>query len=331
MGRAIVQVLRRGHLYAGLLMLPWVILYGVTAFLFNHPTAFSDQPTSSFNEHTLRTTPMAEVPTPADEASRVVAALRSQFPQQPRYELIHPEKARYTREFAFATVRSGETEVSVLLDVRGKGGTVRSRTVPSTPEPTTKHKAPFAIGGAALASSSPPKGGRNRSGPPSNEIPTKPLVENPLHARVEASIPTILEQTGFPSGTVQVTSVPDLSFHMSDGEQEWIVTYNSLRGSVTGTTISEEPTGEGLSARRFLLRLHTAHGYPGDWNAKWVWAVIVDVMAGIMVFWGLSGILMWWQIKATRILGLGILVLSAVFAIWIGMGMHELMTTTGAR
>ena len=53
---------------------------------------------------------------------------------------------------------------------------------------------------------------------------------------------------------------------------------------------------------------------PGEQNARWFWAVIVDLMAGVMCFWGVSGLLMWWQLKATRKLGTVILVLSAIVA-----------------
>ena len=48
------------------------------------------------------------------------------------------------------------------------------------------------------------------------------------------AVPVVLERTGFPGGEVTVTSVPDLSFHMSDGAKTWVVTYNSQTGSVNG-------------------------------------------------------------------------------------------------
>jgi len=48
-------------------------------------------------------------------------------------------------------------------------------------------------------------------------------------------------------------------------------------------------------------------------------------MAVIMLFWGCSGLLMWWQIKATRWLGLAVLVLSVVAALWVGLAMHQVM------
>ena len=37
-----MRLVRRVHLYSGLFLVPLVLLYGVTAFLFNHPAAFSE-------------------------------------------------------------------------------------------------------------------------------------------------------------------------------------------------------------------------------------------------------------------------------------------------
>jgi len=36
----VLRYLRRIHMYASLFMVPWIVLYGSTGFLFNHPTAF---------------------------------------------------------------------------------------------------------------------------------------------------------------------------------------------------------------------------------------------------------------------------------------------------
>ena len=38
-----LKFLRRAHMYAGLTLLPWIILFGVTGIFFNHPTWFSRQ------------------------------------------------------------------------------------------------------------------------------------------------------------------------------------------------------------------------------------------------------------------------------------------------
>jgi hypothetical protein len=49
-------------------------------------------------------------------------------------------------------------------------------------------------------------------------------------------------------------------------------------------------------------------------------------MAFTMCFWGLSGLVMWWQIKATRRAGAVVLALSAVAATALGFAMHTAMT-----
>jgi hypothetical protein len=312
-----MHCVRRGHLYLGLFLLPWAVLYGVTGFLFNHPAAFADAPTATFGRPELRGTPMENPPAPTEVAAGVVAALNVRAAGEP-YALVHPEKARYTREFAFATVKTDGQEVSVLLDVAGTGGTVRSRAVAP---PKAEERAPFAVGAGLKA------------GPPRTEKGERPAaatwalaLDSPLHDRVRAAVPVVLERTGFPSGEVTVTSVPDLSFHMTDGAKTWAVTYNAMTGSVGGKPADDSAPAEELSTRRFLTRLHTAHGYPGEQNARWFWAVFVDVMALVMVFWGVSGLFMWWQVKATRKLGFLILGASAATAVLLGLGMHQALT-----
>ena len=94
-----------------------------------------------------------------------------------------------------------------------------------------------------------------------------------------------------------------------------------MTGSVEGTP-NEDVTPPELGVRKFLLRLHTAHGYPGETNGRWWWAVIVDATAIVLVFWGLSGLLMWWQLKSTRVWGLIVLVLSAASATALGLAMY---------
>lgn len=325
--RRSMHAVRRAHLYLGLFLLPWAVLYGATGFLFNHPAAFADAPTATFGRAELAGTPMESPPTPAEVAAGVVAALNDRAGGGRTYSLVEPEQARYTRDFAFATVKAGGTEVSLLFDVNHPGGTVRSR--PAAP-PEPAEKAPFATGGTG-AKGGGPKGGRGEGRPPKE--PTAHTnragalaLSNPLHERVRASVPAVLERTGFPAGDATVTSVPELNFLMSDGARVWRVTYNAMAGAVSGTPAEDAAQPAELSTRRFLTRLHLAHGFPGDTSAKWFWALIVDAMAFVMVFWGVSGLFMWWQIKAARRPGLLVLLASAAAATALGLGMHDFLT-----
>jgi hypothetical protein len=339
--KLVMHAVRRAHLYLGLFLLPWAVMYGATGFLFNHPAAFADAPTATFGAGELAGTPMETVPKPGAVAEQVVAALNERAKEGKPYSLVEPGAARYTRDFAFATVKADGQDVSLLFDVNAPGGTVRSKA--AAPSPKAPEPAPFAIGGAGLKGTGGAKGGggnREAKGggrpeaksnlkgePPPHAGHAGPLsLPEPLHERVKAAVPVVLERTGFPTGDVTVTSVPDLSFRMSDGAKVWLVTYNALTGTVSGIPADSVIPPEEMSTRRFLTRLHLASGYPGSANTKWFWAALVDAMAVVMVFWGVSGVFMWWQVKSTRRWGVLVLLVSAAVAVLLGFGMHEVLT-----
>jgi hypothetical protein len=308
--KACLHLLRRAHLYAGLFLVPWAVLYGITAFLFNHPTEFSDQPYVEFGRDTLVGTSMEAPPTPGMVADQVVAALRDRSPGS-TYTLVESASPKYTREFAFAVVRSEGRETNVLIDVTGAGGSVRSREVPpAKPEV----RAPFAVPGSVPQP--PPRAGG---------APDRLVISNPLGDKVKSAVPTILERTGFPAGEVTVTSVPDVTFLMDADGRRWRVIYNPLTGSVRGRPAEDDDAPATPSTRSFLLRLHSAHGYPYRAGPGQAWAVLVDVMAAALLFWAMTGLVMWWQVRAARRAGAIVLIASAgvaavlVSAMWSGM------------
>ncbi len=312
-----LHLLRRTHLYLGLFLFPWAVLYGVTAFLFNHPAAFPDQPTATYGPAATTGTALDGAPAPTAVAESVVAKLNEEQKPATPYRLAGD--AKYGSEFAFATVKAGGETVSILYDVKAGGGTVRM-----TPPPAEKaepERAPFATtkGGPVREKGGTPKEPRAVSAGG-----TGVRLPEPMHERFKTAVPTILERTGFPGGDVTVTSVPDVVFTVEADGRTWTATYNPMTGAVTGTPGTPAPTE--LGWRAFVLRLHKGHGYPGEPNAKWFWALIVDVSAAALSFWGLSGLVMWWQLKGTRRLGAAVLVLSAAAAAALGVAMHAALT-----
>lgn len=310
-------------MYLGLFLLPWALMYGVTAFLFNHPTAFSDVPMTFFTPDVARGTELETLPSPAEMAAAVVQELNERQKPATAYQLGDPQKARFVREFAFATVAADGQQVSVLVDIVNGGGTIRSN--PTLP-PKQTETAPFTFGAGSRSpgSRSVEKKARTKlTGTDDKERPGI-LLPNPVHERLKSAIPIILERKSFPSGRVTVTSVPDLAFPIEAGGITWTATYNPMTGMVTGKAADTPP--EALTLRRFLLRLHTAHGYAGALDARWFWALIVDAVAAVLVFWGASGLLMWWQLKAARRVGFVVLVLSTLSASILTLGMHSTIT-----
>jgi hypothetical protein len=61
----------------------------------------------------------------------------------------------------------------------------------------------------------------------------------------------------------------------------------------------------------FLNRAHFRHGYDHPFAASWSWAFTVDLVIVAMLFWAVSGIIMWWEIKPARVLGWASLTASA--------------------
>jgi hypothetical protein len=70
----------------------------------------------------------------------------------------------------------------------------------------------------------------------------------------------------------------------------------------------------------FLERFHRRRGYATEYRLDTVWALSVDLAIAAMVFWVLSGLWMWWEMKVTR--GLG------TWALCAGIGLFALYLLT---
>jgi len=81
-----------------------------------------------------------------------------------------------------------------------------------------------------------------------------------------------------------------------------------------------------MSLHRFLIHLHLKHEYPGRLGPNFIWAIGVDTIFTAMVFWGISGLLMWWQLKLSRPLGLAVLLVSLACATILALSMNGFLT-----
>jgi hypothetical protein len=52
-----------------------------------------------------------------------------------------------------------------------------------------------------------------------------------------------------------------------------------------------------------LERFHRRRGYATGYAVDTAWAVSVDLVIAAMIAWAVSGIWMWWEMKATRAAG----------------------------
>lgn len=86
-----------------------------------------------------------------------------------------------------------------------------------------------------------------------------------------------------------------------------VISRNDL---VTPRRLTYVPSGRSVLIERmphranaFLERFHRRRGYATGYALDTVWAVSVDLVIVAMVFWVLSGLWMWWEMRVTRALG----------------------------
>jgi len=406
-GHDALMLVRRSHLYAGLLLYPWVLLYGATAFLFNHPLVFSDQTIIPIGREAMEGTGLEKLPTPADLAAKVVAALNERS-EGTTYTLVKPEAARFERGgLGASVVADGGKSYTVTLDrdggtarlvpagaaapgaggeggaagerggarrargegaeaPRGEGGMRRGRGE-GGPEGEGGGRRPRGEGG--LEGEAAGRRGREEGGPagerggmrrgrggegegegmgmgpgegeegprrgPGGGLPAPfatasgLTIEEPALEALREGLPTALARAGLTDPKVSEVRVAPLSFQVEGDGRPWLATYNLQTGAISGRPLDAPGAQAELTTRRFLLRLHTLHGYPSEFGVRWIWSLLVDVMAVLMVFWGVSGIVMWWQIKRLRRVGAVALAFSTAAAVWIGVGMHYYLIQGG--
>jgi hypothetical protein len=288
--KSVLQLVRRLHVYSGLFLAPWILMYAVSALLLNHPTAFPDQEGVTFGQPEVAGTPLSEI-RPADEVARGVVDELNRQAGREQFRIVRPEKAQYRGEYASAILRTEGKAYTVFVDIRDGSGFARLRDEP-------KEKARF---------------------PPTVE----PQTGFAFRDQLKDGLPDTLTRSGLPPGQVTVTLIPDVVFQVEDTDgRVWRATYNPLHGSLTGTPDrNESPT-----TRRFLTRLHVTRGYPPSPGVRWIWALSVDLVSLAMLFWVASGLVMWWQLKSVRRAGAIIVLLSVSLAAWLAVGMHGQFT-----
>ncbi len=262
--------LRRAHLYSGLLLVPFVLVYGVSAFLFNHPAVRGGEARVDDSKSlTVAAELQAAMPTAQAVAEGVARALEGETPV--------PGSASLRGSWTFEFEQDGQRR-RLSLAADGSSATIRSVAA----EPSRAARLPHEL--------------------------FVPASEAAL--RVAGRV---LADAGLPEVRVRGAGAPQLRYRGQATE---------VSASIDRRQASVRDAAA-FDFGRLLMRLHTAHGYGGDQLSRLAWAVIVDLMAGAMVLWAVSGLWMWWQKRSYRRAGLWVLGIT-------GIGAATLMLTMAA-
>jgi len=259
-----IKFFRRAHLYFGLGLVPFVLLYGITAILFNHPTWFSSSTTTTNDPAMFET---LDLPEASALGAELLAALAAESDQP-----IEPVEGSDPVLLGLYTI-----------DIQDEEERRRYRVYPNSL--------------ASTVSVTQLTGDEEEEEPP-RLFPEK--IDLPgADGMNELIVERIEEASGMESASVRGT--PDLEMQVRVDGQDWVIGYDMRSGSITERRV-ETPRRE-FDMRTYLLRLHKSRGYPMEFGARTFWGVIVDVTGCLMIFWALSGLIMWWQLRPTRNLG----------------------------
>ncbi len=291
----VLKLVRRIHMYTGLILLPWVILFGFSGMLFNHPDlSGSVEVVSSHSAAEVDALQSFDEPNPNALADEIVSKIN---------EAEGP---------GFKRASESDAVIEGALVYQGNAKDGRT-TVTLSPND----------GSAVVRQSSAPKGGAKPSFPSSLEGELSGYDSDGA-ARVAGRL---LEEAGveIEGEMVEVErGAASVRFRIvsEDGTSRWNVSHNLVTGALSVREISA-PLGIDLYS--ILTQLHKTHHYPDRFSARWLWTAFGDATGITMVFWGISGLIMWWQIKPTRVMGVAGLSVAAVigFVIFAGTISHN--------
>lgn len=273
----LMMLARRTHLYVGLFLLPWVFLYGITGAMYNHQSLFPHVSISPVPDSISAGTSIGDFPSPNELAGQVVRAIDS-LDGDSTIRLAGQPNAEFTNELMFEIWQDGQRHV-VHID------------------PIT-HQSHLAV--HPVEDFKPQR--------LLQDIRNIQLRQDPMNVARQSAKEIFKGMDLHSSADPKPFGWTKLNFLASVDGQPARVTYVLKDGHVD---ITQYGGHHGMSTRGFFLRLHTTHGQPPHWNGRMVWSLFVDAMAIAMVTWGLTGLLMWWQIKRTRIIG-GIVMASSI-------------------
>lgn len=276
--RRLLALVRHVHLYLGLVLLPWVILIGISGLAFNRSGVATGRTFRATGAAAFAGTPLAMGLDTDALANRALEALRRALEAQgaeasglARLECTPRLRGSFRIE-AF----EGRVPHRLDLDPMARGATLRISPVPTLPD---RYAAVSRLD-----------------------------LGDTVRAPVRATAGTLLERLGVrPDAPLKLGKGPvlDVPFRLGDFHGELQV--ELVGGEVRIRDLDQRvPLSHRL--RELAVRAHMLHGKRPWWDAHQVQVVFAELLALAMVFWGLSGVVMWWQRKGTRRTGAALLV-----------------------
>lgn len=266
-----MRIVRRVHLYLGLLLWPFVLLFGITGLSFNHPTVGRQLEVRHVSAEEVARMTGFRAWQPRRLAEEVVRKLRE---HGLRMQLSSERPPHFTG-FSLFAAPTEQGKQSVVLSLTDGSATITQRSAPPTLPADPLAGVTLSLAGANLIELSQQ---------------LEPLVgatTGPLRPHPEAR--------------------PELQLELRDEKNRaWTAAYNLSTGKMRATPAHQRRH----SLTELLESVHRQHHYPPEGGATWFWALVADATALTLILWAITGIVMWWQLRRLRKAGMAVLMVA---------------------
>lgn len=298
-GRAL-RIVRRVHMYAGLLLMPWLMFFGLSGMLFNHPNIGEKVDGQRVTSAELAKLSALKPWDARAAASAVVDQLNQTAAARGPYR-VDPEFESEFSGYAILNAPAPDGGHMLILDVAQARGVLVHKVARKSAD------------GSSF---------------PRLQLPLEAYSSQALERHTKG----LLEARALPHASelhAHPKIAPELRLRVLDAEGvRWNLTYDTREGALAGRREDSFPN---LGIAQIMGSMHKTHHFTMEVGALWLWALFEDLLGLAMVLWAVTGLVMWWQLKRTRVLGVASLLLALGIAAAVMTGTLQELTFGDVR
>lgn len=270
---------RKIHMYAGLIMIPYLLFFGISGFIFNHPTFLSNRTSSSFNMDNKKGW-QALFPDIQILARSLTDSLRARgVIKEGRVANLQYDQSMIIRK------KTDQGDYRMEIDVPSSNA--RLLVLPDFVDHSRLPGGQVMLDKATVA-----------------------------HDQILEVSNKVLNEHGAKSGHTRIQRFPRLMFDIKNKTQNYRVTYNLSNGNYRLQDLNKRRFKVSYFFTN-LHEQHGYP--PGRFSIKTLSTFLADCFAILLIIWGITGLYMWYKFKRYHAIGAVLLSIAIVGAFLIIM------------
>ncbi len=278
------KINRRIHLYAGLFMIPYIFIFGLSGLIFNHAALMSD----NRSVDTFKLEGKDQLSTLFPNLEELAATITDSIKGENNISSFSLDNIKYNNTMILRYTNK-DADHRIKIDVPTNN--VEMMTLPDFVENNTVNRGTVNL---------------------LNKLNTEEI----LH-RFE----NVLADRGINNVSSRIQRLPNLEFDLVTNQNNYRVTYDLQSGNYRLADLDQRKFKWNYFFVN-LHQVHGYP--LGGFSLKWLFVFFADSLAVLMIIWAISGVIMWYKMKKQFVIGLVLLGVSVVIAIAIMINQYEL-------